>query len=62
MMLQYFCRCCAGDGKVPEVRYVSFSGGPFTTEYTGNNIQCSGCDGSGISIEAQRLREKDGVI
>jgi hypothetical protein len=57
---KYWCSICLEEevpGQVDEV-YHLFDNNTFVLKYTGDKKNCPGCDGTRISVRAQKERDK----
>jgi hypothetical protein len=55
---KYWCSICEATGLVEEV-YYQFENGVLLVKSKGNKKNCPGCDGTKISVRAQKERDKD---
>jgi len=52
-----WCMCCSGTGELEEVQYVGYFTLPhLTTVKTGAVRPCGGCNGTKVSVRAQKWR------
>ena len=54
-----WCKCCCGAGELEEVQYVGYFSLPLTMVKTGAMKPCGGCNGTKVSVRAQKWREEN---